>query len=152
MGTVATHVRRRIAAQPARRGGFTLIEVLIVTVVLGLLTAVVIPSFLGTKERASGATAEQLLRVGATAMETAAVEPGGYATLTTGTLQAIEPVLSWQSAAGAAATRAEVTLSGVGGSGYTLSTSTPSGVVYVFTKDLAATPTVTRTCGPDCTW
>lgn len=151
MGTVATHARRRISTRRTGRRGFTLIEVLIVTVVLGLLTALVIPSFLGTKDRANGATAESLLRIGATAMDTAAVE-NGYAPLTPAALAATEPTVSWMSAGGAAAGRAEVTLSGVGANGYTLTTSTASGVVYVYAKDITATPTVTRTCGPGCTW
>jgi prepilin-type N-terminal cleavage/methylation domain-containing protein len=152
MDTVATQGLRQQTARTRRPGGFTFIEVLVTTIVLGLLAALVIPTFLGTRDRANGATAESLLRVGATAMETASVEPGGYAGLTTAELQALEPAATWLAAPGALAAEAEISLSDVGASGYTLTTTTASGAVYVLAKDLTAQPTVTRTCGPGCTW
>ena len=105
MGTIATHARRTQPHRDARPGGFTFVEVLVTTIVLGLLTALVIPSFLGTRDRANGATAESLLRVGAAAVETASVEPGGYADLTTAELQALEPAATWTPAPGARADR-----------------------------------------------
>ena len=73
MGTIARHAHRTDPRGTGRPGGFTFVEVLVTTIVLGLLTALVIPSFLGTRDRANGATAESLLRVGATAVETASV-------------------------------------------------------------------------------
>lgn len=152
MGTIATHTRRTQPRRDGRPGGFTFVEVLVTTIVLGLLTALVIPSFLGTRDRATDATAESLLRVGATAVETASVEPGGYAGLTTAELQALEPAATWTPAPGARAAEAEITLSGVSATGYTLTTTTASGDVYTLAKDLTTQPTVTRTCGPGCTW
>ena len=152
MGTIARHAHRTDPRGTGRPGGFTFVEVLITTIVLGLLTALVIPSFLGTRDRANGATAESLLRVGATAVETASVEPGGYADLTTAELQALEPAATWTAAPGADATEAEITLSSVSATGYTLTTTAASGAVYTLAKDLTSQPTVTRTCGPGCTW
>ncbi len=44
------------------RSGFTLIEVIIATVIIGLLAAIALPKFAGTKEKAYDATAVADLR------------------------------------------------------------------------------------------
>lgn len=132
--------------------GFTFVEVLVTTIVLGLLAALVIPSFLGTRDRATGASAQSLLRMGATAMESASVEPGTYATITTADLEAAEPAVQWTTTPGAEARDDAITLSALSPTGYTLTTTSESGVVYELVKDLTGSPTVNRTCGPACTW
>lgn len=144
-----------LTARTGGRGvkrGFTFVEVLITTIVLALLAAVMIPSLLGTRDRATGASAQSLLRVGATAMESAAVEPETYASITTADLAVAEPAVQWTTVAGAEARDDAVTVSGVSPAGYTLTTTSESGIVYELVKDLTAAPTVTRTCGAGCTW
>ncbi len=47
---------------PGKRDGFTLIEVLIVTVIIAILAAMALPKFAGTKEKAYDATAVADLR------------------------------------------------------------------------------------------
>jgi type IV pilus assembly protein PilA len=135
-----------------RRGGFTFVELLVAMIMLGLLAALAIPAFLGTRDTATGASAQSLLRIGATAVETASVEPEGYASVTTADLAAAEPAVSWTTAAGAMAADDAVTVSGVSATGYTLTTVAESGVAYSLVKDLTASPAVTRTCGPGCRW
>lgn len=133
-------------------GGFSFVEVLVVTIVLGLLAALIIPSMLNARERATEATAASLLRSASSAVEAAAVEPGGYGSLTAADLAVVEPGVVWLAGPGARAGDDEVSLSSVGPEGYVLSTTTASGTVYALAKDLTASPTVSRTCGPGCDW
>lgn len=135
-----------------RQSGFTFVEMLVTVIMIGLLSAIMIPVFLGSREKAAGATAEALLRTGAATVEAVAVDTDGYATITPAQLAANEPNVTWQAAPGAQAHDDQVAVTALGPNGYTLSTTTASGTTYVLQKDLTATPTVTRTCGPGCAW
>lgn len=145
-----THRVSRIGRR--EQAGFTLIEMLVTMIVLGLLAAVMIPAVLGQRQKAEGASAESLLRTGASTMEAASVDADGYPAITTARLAAAEPNLSWLDSAGARAPENEVSVTALGPQGYTLSTASASGRVYVFEKDLSTRPTVHRTCGAGCTW
>ena len=144
-------MRRRAGIRTARTG-FTLIEVLIVTVMVGLLAALVIPTFLGQRQKAEGATAQALLRSGAATLESASVDADGYADITVAQLDGLEPTVAWQTTAGATTADDAISVTGLSATGYELATTTGSGTVYTYVKDMTSVPTVTRTCGTDCTW
>jgi type IV pilus assembly protein PilA len=142
---------RRPAGSPTAQKGVTFVEVLVVTIIIGLLAAILVPTVLGQQEKAQGGAAQSLLRSGASAIESASVDVG-YAGITTAKLHEVEPNIAWQTDAGATTSANAVSVTGLGDAGYTLTTTTPSGQTFTLVKDTAAVPTITRTCGPGCTW
>ena len=82
-----------------REDGFTLIELLVVILIIGILAAIAIPSFLSQKGKASDASAKELARTAQTTAETYATDHnGGYSGLTTKALHEYESAI--QTAAG----------------------------------------------------
>jgi type IV pilus assembly protein PilA len=75
--------------------GFTLVELLVVMLILGLLAAIAIPSFFNQRDKAKDADAKAAARTAQTAMETFGVDNGGkYGTATDTALKNIEPTLT----------------------------------------------------------
>lgn len=73
--------------------GFTLIELLVVILIIGILAAIAIPSFLSQKDKAGDASAKSYVRNAATAQETYFTDNGTYATRIDD-LQAVEQSLN----------------------------------------------------------
>ena len=66
-------LRRRAESEK----GFTLIELLVVILIIGILAAIAIPSFLNQKGKANDAQAKTLAHTAEVAMETYATDHGG---------------------------------------------------------------------------
>jgi type IV pilus assembly protein PilA len=74
--------------------GFTLVELLVVMLILGLLAAIAIPSFFNQRDKARDADAKASVRTAETAMETYATDhQGAYTGADTAALNAIEATL-----------------------------------------------------------
>jgi type IV pilus assembly protein PilA len=77
------------------QSGFTLVELLVVMLVLAVLSAIAIPSFLSQQEKARDANARAGLATSRTAMEIFATEHGGsYESVTAADLVDFEPTLA----------------------------------------------------------
>ena len=85
-------IRRRTSRPLHEQSGFSLIEILIVILIIGILAAIALPAFLGQRVRAQDTEAKTAVRNARTTLETYHTDRSTYDT-TTAELIAIEPVL-----------------------------------------------------------
>jgi type IV pilus assembly protein PilA len=135
----------KLRTRAQQEKGFTLIELLVVILIIGILAAIAIPSFLNQKSKATDASAKELARSAQTAAETYSTDHNGsYANMTAAALNTIEPTIS-TAVSTTDAYLSNVTVSG-NGTGYSVTTTSPSTNTFTVTRD--ATGATARTCTP----
>ncbi|MGD0880590.1 MAG: prepilin-type N-terminal cleavage/methylation domain-containing protein [Acidimicrobiales bacterium] len=103
------HDRRDAAVELGEDAGFTLIELMVVLLILAILLAIAIPTFLGVTGGANDRAAQSNLNTAITSLKTQATQSGqsyGAATayITAATMKGNEPSLNWFQTATAAQT------------------------------------------------
>jgi type IV pilus assembly protein PilA len=135
-----------------RSEGFTLVELLVVMLIIGILAAVVVPSFFIQRDKAFDAEAKTAVRSAETAAETVrtdndGVYDGGFG-VTVASLVAVEPTLA----------DADLSVPSVGPSGYTVRVQSQTGNTFDITRnpggsiDLTCALAGEAGCPPDGTW
>ena len=87
---MADLIRKRLTG---KEEGFTLIELLVVIVILGILMAIAVPSYMGFKDRANRSAAQANVRSGLTSVEAYYQDNGTYVGMTQAALKLIDPGL-----------------------------------------------------------
>jgi type IV pilus assembly protein PilA len=132
----------RLRQRSSDEGGFTLIELLVVILIIGILAAIAIPSFLSQKSKATDSQAKELARTAQTTAETIATDNNGsYEKVNTTELKAYEP--SILTGTGTPTKEAWITTATGSSTGYEIVATSTSGDTYTI-KNTAGV--ISRTC------
>jgi type IV pilus assembly protein PilA len=129
---------RKLRERAQAEQGFTLIELLVVILIIGILAAIAIPSFLNQKSKGNDAEAKSSVVTASEAMETCSTDNNGsYATCDKTAILSIEPTLN------DAASRMTVTPNGTTGYTIVVTSTRSTAVSFTLAKTNGAT---TRSC------
>jgi type IV pilus assembly protein PilA len=130
-----------LRARGEGEAGFTLVELLVVMLILGLLAAIAIPSFFNQRDKAKDADAKESVRTAETAMETYATDNDGfYTSASTAILNGIEATLTDAPNPVQVAVDAD-------GEGYQVSVESETGNVFTIDRNNDGTTDLTCTTG-----
>jgi type IV pilus assembly protein PilA len=133
---------RKLRERAQEEKGFTLIELLVVILIIGILAAIAIPSFLNQRSKGNDAEAKSTAVTAAEAMETCATDNNGsYLNCSEASLLAIEPTLN-----DAVTPNDRLAVSSTANSYNVVVTSNRDANAASFTLSRASAGTTTRRC------
>jgi type IV pilus assembly protein PilA len=128
-------LRRRLASDE----GFTLIELLVVIVIIGILLAIAVPSYLGFRKQAQDTAGKANVREAVPAAESYYATNNSYLNMDNTALKAIDSGVS-----------SGVTVSNATATGYCLSAAGQNGVIWYFSGPGGTIANTAAASGPNC--